>query len=73
MNCDLETGIPDWIVEHPQTTGVFADLGLDVASGGKSLEYVCQHQGFSPPAVLEQLWGVVNRTAYRGAEAGQDN
>ncbi|PAY15904.1 hypothetical protein CKO51_29500 [Rhodopirellula sp. SM50] len=55
MNCDLESSIPEWIIEHPETTGVFGDLGLDISCAGKSLRYVCVHQGLSPPEVLERL------------------
>ncbi|WP_238388694.1 DUF542 domain-containing protein [Roseimaritima ulvae] len=71
--CDLDTSIPDWIIEHPETTRVFVDLGLDVHCGGKSLEYVCQHQGLSPPAVLQQLWAAVNQAAAQRTEPGSDN
>ncbi|QDV41460.1 hypothetical protein Enr13x_12990 [Stieleria neptunia] len=55
MNCDLDSSIPEWIIEHPETTGVFGDLRLDISCAGKSLRYVCVHQGLSPPEVLERL------------------
>ena len=55
MHCDLTTSIPEWVIEHPETTCVFTELGLDISCAGKSLEYVCQCQGLSPPAVLKQL------------------
>ncbi len=55
MNCDLDCTIPEWIIEHPETTRVFSDLGLDIGCAGKSLRYVCVHQGLSPPEVLERL------------------
>lgn len=61
MDCDLDTSLPDWIIDHPETQAVFNQLGLDTSCGGKSLEYVCQHQGLSPPAVLEQLRQVIER------------
>lgn len=55
MNCDLETSIPDWIIEHPATACVFNELGLDISCGGKSLSYVCRHRGLSPTDVLQRL------------------
>lgn len=55
MDCDLSTSIPEWIIEHPETMVVFNHFGLDVSCGGKSLEYVCQHAGLSPPEVLARL------------------
>ncbi|MCC7339142.1 MAG: hypothetical protein IT422_28955 [Pirellulaceae bacterium] len=61
MDCDLETSIPDWIIEHPQTQRVFDALELDTSCGGKSLEYVCHHCGLSPQDVLEKLRLVVNK------------
>lgn len=59
MDCDLDTSIPDWIMEHPQTQSVFDELGVDTSCGGKSLQYVCHHLGLSPPAVLQRLQQIV--------------
>lgn len=53
--CDLDSSIPDWIIEHPETTRVFNDLGFDTSCGGKSLEYVCHQYRLSPSDVLQQL------------------
>ena len=55
MECDLDTSIPDWIVDHPETTSIFAKLGLDTSCGGKSLEYVALQAGLNPTDVLQQL------------------
>ena len=42
--CDLDTSVPDWIIEHPETLTVFLDFGIDYSCGGKSLGYLCdQH------------------------------
>ncbi len=73
MNCDLDTSVPDWMIEHPETTAVFAELELDVACGGKSLRYVCQHRGLSPPAVLSKLLDAVNRAAAPWTDDAPDN
>ncbi|TWU45830.1 hypothetical protein Q31b_10060 [Novipirellula aureliae] len=59
MDCDQSTTIPDWIIEHPETTGVFSELGLDVSCGGKSLEYVCFQNGLDVEAVLQRLREVI--------------
>ncbi|QDU79090.1 hypothetical protein Pla110_07940 [Polystyrenella longa] len=55
MNCDLDNSIPEWLIEHPESRTVFQALGFDESCGGKSLEYLCQQQGFSPVDVLHQL------------------
>tara|TARA_R110002049_G_scaffold285698_4_gene466973 strand:- start:93750 stop:93968 length:219 start_codon:yes stop_codon:yes gene_type:complete len=55
MNCDLDTSIPEWIIEHPETSIVFDEMGLNSSCAGKSLHYVCVHQGFSPQDVLQRL------------------
>lgn len=55
MNCGLETSIPDWIIEYPQTSKVFAEFGLDTSCGGRSLEYVCQQRDVSVELILERL------------------
>lgn len=59
MQCDLDTSIPDWIIEYPETTVVFGELGLDIDCAGKSLAYVCHQHGLSPPVVLEQLQAAI--------------
>ncbi len=60
MDCDLDTSIPDWIMDHPQTQAVFDELGMDTSCGGKSLRYVCHQHGLSPPSVLERLQLIVD-------------
>ncbi|APZ94271.1 hypothetical protein [Fuerstiella marisgermanici] len=55
MNCDLHDSIPDWIVEHPETAAVFAELNLDISCGGKSLEYVCLQAARNVDDVLQRL------------------
>lgn len=63
MNCDLDTSIPDWIIEHPETTRVFNELGLDPSCAGKSLGYVCLHQGLNPQEVLVRLRAVLETSS----------
>ncbi|MFO0935100.1 MAG: DUF542 domain-containing protein [Gemmataceae bacterium] len=54
-DCDLDTSVPDWIIDHPETLPVFERLGIDTSCGGKSLEYACQQRGLNPQTVLDQL------------------
>ena len=54
-SCDLETSIPAWVIEHPETLTVFQVLGIDYCCGGKSLEYACREQGHAPATVLGKL------------------
>ena len=55
--CDLDTSVPDWVIEHPATLAVFQELGIDCCCGGKSLAYACRQQGLDAEAVLAKLLG----------------
>lgn len=55
MKCDLDSSVPDWLIEHPEARGVFRRLGIDEACGGKSLRYLCNQLDYSPPDILAQL------------------
>ena len=54
----LETSVPDWVIDYPQTLAIFQALGIDVSCGGKSLEYVCLQKGLHPETVLAKLRNV---------------
>lgn len=54
-SCDLDTSVPDWIIEHPDTLAVFQELRIDYSCGGKSLAYVCGQRGLDAAAVLAML------------------
>ncbi|MBI3465040.1 MAG: DUF542 domain-containing protein [Planctomycetes bacterium] len=34
MECDLDTSVPDWIIEHPETLALFQEFGIDYCCGG---------------------------------------
>jgi len=70
MDCDLQTSIPDWIIDHPETARIFVALGLDTSCGGKSLEYVASQAGLSPPDVLHQLRDKVAQNRHSNTEEG---
>lgn len=53
--CDLDTSVPDWIIEHPETLTVFESLGIDCSCGGKSLAYACRERGLTIETVLLEL------------------
>ena len=61
MECDLDTSVPDWLIDHPESAAVFAELQIDTSCGGKSLEYVCRQQGINPATVLTRLVDLANR------------
>ena len=63
MNCDLDTSIPDWIIDYPESAEVFKQLQLDVSCEGKSLEYVCQQRGLDPRIVLKHLLRVTTHSS----------
>ena len=58
-SCDLETAVPDWLIEHPETLAVLQGLGIDYCCGGKSLEYACREQGHDPAANLGKLRSLI--------------
>ncbi|WDQ15890.1 DUF542 domain-containing protein [Rhodopirellula sp. P2] len=70
MKCDLDSSIPEWIVEHPETERVFKEFRLDTSCGGKSLRYVCIHAGVSPPEVFQRLELAVGTSKLDGQGAG---
>lgn len=61
-DCDLETSVPDWIIEHPETLAVFQELGIDFSCGGKSLVYACQEQRLDEEMVLDRLHQCIEST-----------
>lgn len=54
-DCSLESSVPDWIIDHPETLQVFEKWGIDFSCGGKSLLYACQQQGLDEDEVLREL------------------
>jgi len=54
-DCDLDTPIPDWVIEHPATLAIFQEFGIDYSCGGKSLAYACRQQGLDEQVVLKKL------------------
>jgi iron-sulfur cluster repair protein YtfE (RIC family) len=54
-SCDLDTSVPDWIIEHPETLAVFQELGIDYSCGGKSLAWACRERGLNAAVVLNEL------------------
>lgn len=55
MDCDLDTAVPDWLIEHPSLDRLFGELGIAEACGGKSLGYVCRERGHDPERVLRLI------------------
>ncbi len=55
MECTLDSSVPDWVIDHPETLAVFQNLGIDYCCGGKSLEFACREQGLTADAVLKSL------------------
>lgn len=53
--CDLDSSVPDWVIDHPETLTVFRTLGIDTCCGGKSLAYACRERGLAARDVLDLL------------------
>jgi regulator of cell morphogenesis and NO signaling len=54
-DCDLDTPVPEWVIEHPETLAVFQELGIEYCCGGKSLASACRDRGLDAEAVLTRL------------------
>lgn len=54
-SCDLDTTVPEWVIEYPSTLAVFQELGIDYSCGGKSLGYACLQRGLDANVVLAKL------------------
>lgn len=59
-SCDLDTSVPDWIIDYPETMAVFEELGIDYSCGGKSLAYTCKERGLNMETVLARLRRCLN-------------
>ena len=59
-DCDLDTPVPDWVIEHPATLAIFQEFGIDYSCGGKSLAYACRQQGLDEQVVLKKLLGRIH-------------
>lgn len=57
--CDLDSSVPDWMIEHPETTRIFEACGIDSSCGGKSLAYACRERGIDAKDVLRQLHAAI--------------
>ena len=62
IGCGLDTPVPDWVIEHPESLAVFQELGIDYCCGGKSLAYACRERGLDAPTILAKLSRLVAPT-----------
>lgn len=53
--CDLDTAVPDWVIEHPESLAIFVKYGIDYCCGGKSLKFACHEQGLDEQVVLNAI------------------
>ena len=65
INCDLDSSVPDWVIEHPETLIVFQKLGIEYSCGGKSLRYACQEKGLDGNTVMSCLLRCLDVSAAR--------
>lgn len=52
---DLDSSVPDWLVEYPALLSLFQELGIDYCCGGKSLLYACEEMSLDPHKVLVMI------------------
>jgi regulator of cell morphogenesis and NO signaling len=65
VECDLDTSVVDWVIEHPVTVSVFEQLGMDYCCGGISLDYACTKQGLDAHLVLSMLRNLLEQQRER--------
>jgi regulator of cell morphogenesis and NO signaling len=53
--CDLDSAVTDWVIEHPGILAVLQEMGIDYCCEGKSLRYASRQRGLDPDAVLTKL------------------
>lgn len=63
--CDLDSSVPDWIIDHPETLAVFQEWEIDYSCGGKSLEYACRERGLDAQVVLSALLRCLRDNGHR--------
>lgn len=70
VDCSLDSSVPDWIIDHPETETVFQEFGIDTSCGGKSLVYLCDDLDLDPHLVLTALHSSI--AARRVSQGGSD-
>lgn len=69
-DCDADTSVPDWLIDHPECESVMRRFGLDASCGGQSLATACRRRGCSVAIVLSELQRVLADSA-RDQGSGQ--
>ena len=59
---DLETSVPDWLIEHPPLYKYFKEWGLEMSCGGKSLETACRERGLNSTEVLARIRSILDQS-----------
>lgn len=59
MTCDLDSRVPDWLIDYPATAPVFEAYGLYTSCGGKSVSYLCASLGLAVEAVHQRLLAAI--------------
>ena len=66
MGCvDLDSSVPDWLIEHPGLLALYRELGIDYCCGGKSLRTSCREKGLNPQEVLARGNEIINASRVR--------
>ena len=51
---DLDSSVPDCLIDYPQLLPLFQELGIDYCCGGKSLLAAFRERGLNPDDMLTQ-------------------
>lgn len=61
---DLDSSVPDCLIDHPELLPLLRKLSIDYSCGGKSLATACREQGLNPQDVLVQCEQVQKRAGH---------
>jgi len=61
VDCDLDTGVIDWVAEYPETLALLDAYGIDYCCGGKSLGFACRERRLDSGTVLAALRRAIGR------------
>lgn len=57
---DLDSSVPDILIEHPELFELLRALGVECTCGGKSLGTACRERGLDPLQVVQQCGEILS-------------
>lgn len=67
---DLDSSVPDWLIEYPQLLPLFQEWGIEYCCGGKSLRTACLEKNLSLRDVSSQMTQLLKLSKTTATDAG---